>query len=217
MYVLQESSSTSTDFFLVTKDLDSLCVLLLLIILLWLRLIGLGTEHELSPPLPVLVKVVLLLNLGLDQVTVVLQVGSVTSVRKGDPSVVLKDGRSVVRPSGEVVCVLRSVLLHGLNDVLALEEDDSADGGLEHVKTPNCALYGLVVSTLALDCVSQGLGHEVAPVVIVISAEEQDKALGFGVERRRGLAEDLAKDSLDLVSGEDLGTLGEGVGGSSHR
>ncbi len=95
---------------------EAVSVLLLLVVLLGLGLIGLCAKDEFGGELPVVGQVVLLLELVLGQVSVVLQVGTVAGVGEGDPGVGLCDGGSVLRPDGEVIGVLRDVLLLTFDD-----------------------------------------------------------------------------------------------------
>lgn len=110
------------EYRLCAKHLDTVGVFVLLVVLLGFGLVCLGAKHEFGDDLPVAWQVVLLLKLILGQVSVVLQVGTVTGVGERNPRVGLHDGRSVLRPDGEVFGVLWDVLLLSLDDGLRFEE-----------------------------------------------------------------------------------------------
>lgn len=92
-----------------------------------------ATEDELGVELPVLGDAPLASDLGVDEGVVVLEVGANTLGVKGGPDDVLGHGIGLLGPDGELVGVEGELLLHAVDDVLVLEEQN---------------LFGVLVSSL---------------------------------------------------------------------
>ena len=101
-------------------------------------------------------------------------IGTVADVCERDPGVGLEDGRGVLGPGGEVVGVLRDVVLHALDYRLGFEGEDGSQGGFEQVETTNGTFDSFAVTALGLDSGGERGGDGLVPVVVVLSAEEDD-------------------------------------------
>jgi hypothetical protein len=83
-----------------------------------------SAEHHLCAELPVLGHIPRLLDTGVDQGVVVLEVGAETFGLQGSPGNVLRHTVGVDSPGGELVGVERELLLHAFDNSAVDEEED---------------------------------------------------------------------------------------------
>ena len=107
--------------YLRTKNLESVTQL---VELLLPRLTSWGTEDHLCIELPGLGDVPGLLDVGIDQGIIVLEVGTESLCLQGGPGDVLGHAVGVDGPYGEPISVDRELLLHTLHDSRVDKEED---------------------------------------------------------------------------------------------
>lgn len=188
-----------------TKDLDAI---LEGSELLGASLAGLATEDELGVELPAGGELPGLGDLLVDQGAVVLEVGTKTLSLEGRPEDELLHGETLRREQGELVGVGGELGLHALDDGLVVEEEDGAGGALEH----GHALRRVLPLVLGDDLL-EGVGGDV-PQLLVLGAEQDDEAVGLGVEGRGRVQGGLVDNLLDARRGDGQ-LLGQGVVGAA--
>lgn len=182
---------------------------------------GLAAEDELGVELPAVGDAPLAGDLGVDERVVVLQVGAEALGRQGRPDYVLEHGVRLQRPDGELVAVQGVLFLHRVDDVLVLEEENlfrmsvigihtsillvywwdyrgayGAGARLEHVHAVGGVLPGIGGHDGLKDLASK------VPELVVLGAEEDDDAVGLGVEGGGDVEDGLLDDLLDALLGD---------------
>lgn len=107
-------------------------------------------------------------------------------------------------PDGELVGIRGELVLHCLNNLIVVKEEDGAGSTLEHGH--------LVARRLPAGFGNDGfedVGGNV-PELVVLGAEEDDGAVGLGVEGGRSVQGGLVDEFLDALGG-DGEVLAEGV------
>lgn len=137
-----------------------------------------------------------------------LEVGAQTLSLEGSPEEVLLDGVGLLSPGGEAVGVDGELGLEALLDGDVGEEEDGSGGALEAGDTVGGGLPGLRGNDGL-----EGVRGDV-PELVVLGAEEDDEAVGLGVEGRGGLEGGLLDNLLDAL-GSHGEVLGEGVVGAA--
>lgn len=188
-----------------TKDLDTL---LNRLVLLGVRVGGAAAKDELGVELPAGGDLPGVGDLLVDEGAVVLEVGAEALGLEGGPEEVLLDAVALVGPDGELVGVEGKLLLHAVDDVLVVEEEDGSRGALEHGE-----LVGRALPLVLGDDTLEDVAGQV-PQLVVLAAKEHNEAVGLRVERRGSLQRRLLDELLDAgrANGE---LLGEGVVGAA--
>lgn len=137
-----------------------------------------------------------------------LEVGAQTLGLKSSPEEVLLDGVGLLGPGGEAVGVDGELGLEALLDGDVGEEEDGSGGALEAGDAGGGVLPGLGGNDGL-----EGVRGDV-PELVVLGAEQDDEAVGLGVEGRGGLEGGLLDDLLDAL-GSHGEVLGEGVVGAA--
>lgn len=116
--------------------------------------------------------------------------------------------KRLISPNRELISIKRKVLLQLLHGLLIDEEKNGAGTALEEREL---VAGGLPV--LLGDDGAESIGGDV-PELVVLGAEEEDGAVGLGVEGGGDVGDELADDLLD-AGGGDGEVLAEGVVGAA--
>lgn len=138
-----------------------------------------------------------------------LEVGAETLDLEGGPEDELLDGVALAGPAGELVGKGGELGLEALDGGLVVEEEDSARGAAEAGDAVGC----LLPAGLGNDGLEDGAGD--VPELGVLGAEEDEQAVGLGVERGWGVEGGLLDELLDAGGSDGAQVLVEGVDGTT--